>query len=443
MNARLVFLFSVSLLGFLPAPAFAQCKNQNDPHCWNLQYILYAAQTDFRELRGVRGVKQPRLDASVGAAQVPCHPDTWLNNVAMYMCYAELPAADGQAWYAKTMADLQQLQYLWQFKVESSGTDHYVDAGPPGCEVAPQDGRYITDGPYVGQCPFHLQTVRQIDGSDEVSLWVTSYASPYLVRNPYVSPSGTLQWAAKASAPAPQRAIPATQTASPAAAATGIAEPTVATSAATSSPAVATPAHGALSPATQIAEVSSAPRPGSTVRDSREGDTPCDDLCQGLKKVLDDRRTAFRLVNGANSQNAAGAGSGSAAAIVKLSGSSHCTVNSAPFSAMPYSPVNEASRGNLRSVASRDPSAASPPSAQYVCYWPEGSAAAAESQFRGLISLLQTIIPAYWSSQEHDQTDELSGAKVTVWSVQDSARKPVVRLYLSGESVGLHVDASD
>lgn len=440
MNARLVFLFSVSLLGFLPAPAFAQCKNQNDRHCWNLQYILYAAQTDFRELRGVRGVKQPRLDASVGAAQVPCHPDTWLNNVAMYMCYAELPAADGQAWYAKTMADLQQLQYSWQFKVESSGTDHYVDAGPPGCEVAPQDGRYITDGPYVGQCPFHLQTVRQTDGSDEVSLWVTSYASPYLVRNPYVSPSGTMQWAAKAPAPAPQRAIPATQTASPAAASTGIAEPTVATSTTAFSQAVATPTAVALPPATLIAEASPTSQPATSANNARKGDTVCDDLCQGLKKVLDDRRTAFRLVNSANNQNAAGAGSGSAAAIVKLSGSSHCTVNSAP---PPTPSANDSSRGSLRSVASRDPSAASPATAQYVCYWPEDSAAAAQSQFRGLISLLQTIIPAYWSSQEQDQTDELSGAKMTVWSVQDSARKPVVRLYLSGESVGLHVDALD
>lgn len=440
MNARLVFLFSVSLLGFLPAPAFAQCKNQNDRHCWNLQYILYAAQTDFRELRGVRGVKQPRLDASVGAAQVPCHPDTWLNNVAMYMCYAELPAADGQAWYAKTMADLQQLQYSWQFKVESSGTDHYVDAGPPGCEVAPQDGRYITDGPYVGQCPFHLQTVRQTDGSDEVSLWVTSYASPYLVRNPYVSPSGAMQWAAKAPAPAPQRALPATQTASPAAASTGIAEPTVATSTTAFSQAVATPAAVALPPATLIAEASPASQPATSANNARKGDTVCDDLCQGLKKVLDDRRTAFRLVNSANNQNAAGAGSGSAAAIVKLSGSSHCTVNSAP---PPTPSANDPSRGSLRPVASRDPSAASPATAQYVCYWPEDSAAAAQSQFRGLISLLQTIIPAYWSSQEQDQTDELSGAKMTVWSVQDSARKPVVRLYLSGESVGLHVDALD
>jgi hypothetical protein len=108
-----------------------------------------------------------------------------------------------------------------------------------------------------------------------------------------------------------------------------------------------------------------------------------------------------------------------------------------------YSSSNAIAQVNVRSVATQDDPLNVAQGTQYVCYWPENSPAAAESQFRELISLLQTIMPTYWSTHEQSQTDELSGAKVTVWSVHDSTKKPVVRLYLTGESVGLHVDASD
>ena len=37
------------------------------------------------------------------------------------MCSAEVPAQEAEEWYAKTMADLHELQYLWQFKSESPG----------------------------------------------------------------------------------------------------------------------------------------------------------------------------------------------------------------------------------------------------------------------------------------------------------------------------------
>lgn len=399
MTARLSRLLSFFLLALLPFPAFAQCRDQQDRHCWNLQYILYAAETDFREFHAL---KAPHLDASVGAADVPCRNDAWLNDVRMYFCSGNLSPAEAEEWYSKTLADLHQLQYLWQFKVESPGTDHSVDAGPPGCEVPPQDGAYITDGPYLGQCPVHLQTVRQPDDRYNVELWIDSYSSPYLVRNPFVSRNSVLQFASKSPSPAAPSAT---------------AQPAVAPS--------------------RTAE--SAPSDSSVVA-SRSVEPVCDNLCQELKKVLDDRKTAFTLVNGnAAPQNSSNDDPTPAA--IKLTGSSYCSVNSVP-PAMRYPSSTEMAQANVRSVATKDGPLNATPGTQYVCYWPENSPAAAESQFRGLISSFQTIIPRYWSTHEQSQTDELSGAKVTVWSVHDSTRKPVVRLYLTGESVGLHVDAS-
>ena len=42
------------------------------------------------------------------------------------MCSAELPAQEAEEWYAKTMADLHELQYLWQFKSESPGAQQII-----------------------------------------------------------------------------------------------------------------------------------------------------------------------------------------------------------------------------------------------------------------------------------------------------------------------------
>ena len=400
MTARLARLLAFFLLALLHIPVFAQCRNQQDRHCWNLQYILYSAETDFREFHAP---KAPRPDASVGSANVQCRNDAWLNDVRMYFCSGNLSADEAEEWYSKTLADLHQLQYLWQFNVEAPGTDHFVDAGPNGCEVPPQDGTYITDGPYLGQCPVHLQTVRQPDDRYNVELWIDSYSSPYLVRNPYLSRNNVLQFASKSPLPA----TPAT----------------------TPQPAAA-PAR--------TAEIASSDAP---VVASRTADAVCDNLCQELKKVLDDRKTAFALLNRTEApQN--GTSADPIPAAIKLTGSSYCSINSGS-AATRYPSSNEIARANVRSVATADGLLNVRPGTQYVCYWPENSPAAAENQFRGLISLLQTIIPTYWSTHEQSQTDELSGAKVTVWSVHDSTKKPVVRLYLTGESVGLHVDASD
>ena len=176
MNGKISWVLSLSLslfcASFFAIPTSAQCKNQQDRACWSLQYILYAAETDFREFRGSTPLKPgdpkltpPNPDLSVGSIHVPCHTDFWLaSEVPVYMCSAELPAQEAEEWYAKTMADLHELQYLWQFKSESPGADHYVDAGPQGCDPPHLETTnygpyhvqelYIAEGPYLGQCPF-------------------------------------------------------------------------------------------------------------------------------------------------------------------------------------------------------------------------------------------------------------------------------------------------
>jgi hypothetical protein len=73
--------------------------------------------------------------------------------------------------------------------------------------------------------------------------------------------------------------------------------------------------------------------------------------------------------------------------------------------------------------------------AQYVCYWPEDSASAAENQFRDLVAVVQMLMPSNWSVHQQNQPDELSGAEVTVWTARDSRNKAAVGIYLNGKSV--------
>src|SRR5271168_3136359 len=219
MNGKFFCLLCLFCASFFAVPTFAQCKNQQDRACWSLQYILYASETDFREFRGSAHLKPrdpkltpPNPDLSVGAIRVPCHTDFWLSTeVPVYMCVAEVPSQEAEEWYAKTMADLHELQYLWQFKGESPGADYYIDAGPQGCEVARfettnyggyhLEGPYIAEGPYLGQCPLHLQTVRQSDGTARISFWLNS--SLNLARNP-APPSKALELTASAKSEAPR-----------------------------------------------------------------------------------------------------------------------------------------------------------------------------------------------------------------------------------------------
>ncbi len=448
MNGKISWLLCLFCACFFAVPTFAQCKNQQDRACWSLQYILYAAQTDFREFRGSTPLKPgdrkltpPSPDLSVGAIHVPCHTDFWLSTeVPVYMCSADVPAQEAEEWYAKTMADLHELQYLWQFKSGSAGPDHFVDAGPQGCEVAQVETTtygtyhleepYIADGPYLGQCPLHLQTVRDAEGTARISFWLNS--SVNLARNPKpASQSLELSASEKSESPRPlPTSVPASTP-----------QPPPATSAA------ATPAPAAPAPATTE---NSRPEPvveNSGARSSRRyGD--CDDLCQGLKKALENRASSFRQL-GARSGSSLESKTRALEDTLKLSGARSCSINAEPFASARSSARNELISGaHFASVSTKGAKTATSrtagrPATQYVCYWPRDSESAAESEFLDLVGLLQMLIPSSWSAQQKIDADELSGAQITVWSARDSRNRAAIRLYLSGRSVGLHISAGE
>jgi hypothetical protein len=455
MNRKALWLLSFFCATFFSVTASAQCKNQQDSSCWSLQYILYAAETGYREFRGSTPLKRgdhkltpPSPDLSVGTIHVPCHTDFWLSSeVPVYICSAELPAQEAEDWFAKTMADLHELQYLWQFKSDSPGHDHYVDAGPQGCEP-PQlettsygafhaDSPYLASGPYLGQCPLHLQTVRHPDGTARISFWLNS--SVNLARNPKpASQSLELSVSAKPEAPQPHSASAPAPTAQPAAATSA------ATTPAANTPAAATPALGTTEKENLRAEhavENSEARPSKT-------SGACDDLCQGLKKVLENRASSFRQL-GARSGSSRPPSTASFEDLVKLSGAETCSIYAEPASRTRSSAGNElisgpnfipASTKGTKSPASRAPVR---PKKQYVCYWPQDSESAAQSEFHDLAGLLQTLIPPSWSAQQKSELDELSGAQITVWSARDSRKRPVIRIYLSGRSVGLHISSGE
>jgi hypothetical protein len=314
-------LLCFSLL--LAVSAIAQCK---DRLCQNLQNILYAAVTDFREYRAN---KTAAPDLSTEGAKVPCQMSTWANNVPMYVCFAQIPYASAENWYASTLDSLRILQPTWHFKIESPVADHFVDAGLPDCDVP------ATEGPYLGHCPLHLQTTKQTDGSAKIYLVMSSLSSPYLVNRPPGPP-------APKAAPAPI-------------------------------------AGG------------------------------CDDLCQGLKKAFEARTDSFVEIRAAN------ANGGASDVTVKLAAAAECAVNAT-------SRVSPSELG-----------------AEYVCYWLEGSASAAETRFRDLASRLQILAPSNWSIRQDDQSEELTGVKVKAWCAVAADSKQELCVYFSGESVGLHI----
>jgi hypothetical protein len=455
MKPKLSWFFSFLLASFFAVPAFAQCRNQQDLTCRSLQYILYASETDFREFLGStplkpsdRKLKPPNPDLSVGAIHVPCHTDFWLTNeVPVYMCSAEIPAQEAEEWFAVTMANLHELQYLWRFQSKSPGADHYVDAGPQGCEPPPiettsygayhVDEPYIAEGPYLGQCPLHLQTVRQANGSARISFWLNS--SLNLARNPMPA-SKTLELSASAKSNTSQPLSAPTPKSQPAPATSASVTPAV-------TPAPLTPALEAPAPALTENSHSEPAAENSKARSpARYGD--CDDLCQGLKKILENRASSFRQLS-AKRASSVPSKTASLEVPVKLSGAESCSISvepsagarssakSEPSSNAHYSPV---SAKDARATSSRTPSRRS---TQYVCYWPQDSEAAAESEFHDLAGLLRILIPSNWSAQQRSDADELSGARMTIWSAGDSRNRAAIRMYLTGRSVGLHISSAE
>jgi hypothetical protein len=448
MNRKFSWFLSLFFASLFAVPTFSQCKNQQDRACWSLQYILYAAGTDFREFRGSTRLKPkdplptpPNPDLSVGAIHVPCHTDVWLSSeVPVYMCSAEVPAQEAEEWYAKTMADLHELQYLWQFKGESPGEDHYVDAGPQGCEAARfettnyggyhVEGPYIAAGPYLGQCPLHLQTVRQSDGTSRISFSLNS--SVNLAQNP-APPSRALELtaSAKSEPPQPRAASALAVTPQPPAATAAPANPIPPTTA------PAATANLRAEPAVENSGV----RPSK-----RYGD--CDDLCQGLKKVLENRPSSFRQL-GIRSGSSAPSKSMTLEDTAKLSGAASCMIHAEPSAGTGSRSRNHSLAGgsfapvSAKSTKATTLGAPGRQATQYVCYWPQNSEAAAESEFLDLVGLLRMLIPSSWLTEQSTEADELSGSQMTVWSARDSKNRAAIGMYLSGKSVGLHISAGE
>jgi hypothetical protein len=312
----------------VPIAALGQCAN---PLCQNLKNILDAAITDFREY-GPDGAAGPEL--SVNDTKLPCKKMAWANNVLMYMCYAQVPLARGQSAYESTLAALKSLQPDWHFQVSSPDEDHFVYAGPPDCVNPPNDG------PYIGQCPLHLQTVKQPDGTMKVHFWMNSLSSPYLVK--------------------PRAA------------------PTV------------------------------APKTAPKAAPKAEG-SDCDDFCQNFKKVFAARMNSFEDVRLAKTNGE------TTDTTVKLAGAKECIIK----------------------PATKPPS--SEAGTEFVCYWPEASGAEAETRFRDLIARAQAVIPLDWPTHQDSELDERTGSKSTKWEAVEPGGKNDVRIYLSGDTVGLHI----
>jgi hypothetical protein len=319
MNRTLAVLF-LALCPLFPIPTRSQCPDQL---CSNLQNILDSASVDYR---GYIAHTIPLPDVSTESAKVPCSTSTWANNVPMAICYAQVPLISATAWYARTLEALKLLSPAWHFTIKSPGDNRYVDAGPPNCEPTP------TEGPYIGQCPLHLEVSKQPDGSAKLYLMVNSLTSPYLLHHTLLSPT------------------PA-------------------------KPAESAPAGVSAS------EISG-----------------CDEFCQGLKKAFEARANNF-----------------AAAPPGELPGAKHCLVKAVK----------------------------SPPSAdaatQFVCYWQESSASAAEARFRDLVARLQILVPSDWSTRQEGEIDEQTGAPLTAWNADEPGEKHDVRVYLSADSVGLHI----
>jgi len=157
------------LLFLLPGGVRAQCRDQL---CSSVQKILDEAAIDFR---GYTAHTDALPEVSADSAKIPCAMSRWANNVPMLICYAEIPLGNAASWYARAMDALKLLSPSWHFNVKTSGESRYVDGGPPDCEPTP------TEGPYIGQCPLHLEFSGQPNGSAKTYFIVNSFNSPYLL----------------------------------------------------------------------------------------------------------------------------------------------------------------------------------------------------------------------------------------------------------------------
>ena len=168
---RAAILLAVSLA---PISLFAQ-----SPVYSTLQTLFYNQENDFREYTMSHSVVPP---LEVEGGRPSCAVSVWANNVNMYVCYGQLPAVSGTIWFNSIYNAAKSLQPNWKFKVQSAAGSFYLDAGPENCRPT------TAEGPYIGQCPLHVQAVKQ-GGLSNVYLWMNSVSSPFLLeRHPKLPP---------------------------------------------------------------------------------------------------------------------------------------------------------------------------------------------------------------------------------------------------------------
>jgi hypothetical protein len=191
-----------------------------------------------------------------------------------------------------------------------------------------------------------------------------------------------------------------------------------------SSPYLLKPAPPPPSPSPSKA-VSSAIDPAAEPKTDRATAAPqaiagCDDFCQNLKKAFEARAGAFAGITTTKGNDAKGnaqGNDGSAEVTVKLPGAKQCSVKEA---------AESKSNG---------------PGTQFVCYWRENSASAAKEKFRDLIGRLEILVPSNWATHQENELEDSTGTEITSWYAIEPGGKHDVRVYVSVESVGLHVTA--
>jgi len=135
----------------------------------------------------------------------------------------------------------------------------------------------------------------------------------------------------------------------------------------------------------------------------------CDDFCLNFKMAFTARLNSFADIRTAKTNGEI------ADTIVKLEGAKECMIKKA---ARP--PSNDVGM-------------------QFVCYWPETSGPAAETRFRDLISRIQGLLPSDWTTHQENESYEGTGATITKWYALEPGGKHDVRIYVSGDAVGLHI----
>src|SRR5262245_45150019 len=115
-----------------------------------LQTVFYHEENDFREYTSSHS---PVPVLELDSARPSCQVSVWANNVPMYVCWGDLPLQSGTTWFNSVYNAAKSLQPGWKFRVQSANDSYFLDAGPENCHVA------SGEGPYVGQCPMHMQAV--------------------------------------------------------------------------------------------------------------------------------------------------------------------------------------------------------------------------------------------------------------------------------------------